>query len=498
MMLKKWQYFLLGTLQRQLIIGISLIVSLMMGIFVFNTALGQSQLALERNKQQTLGLAQNAALTSTVWLSTHDYSALQEAVTHFKAFPDVIYIMILDNTGQIIAHSDSVHRGQYLSDLPKDNQIHIIQENLSRIEILYPITLANNHLGWIQIASSRLQLQAERESIQVQAIVFTFMSILLSLLFSVFISRYFVHRLIAIQRVADAVQTGQMDLRVQLVGRDEAAKLAQAFNQMLDVLAERESAIRQLNATLEARIQEEVSKSREKDLILIQQSRLASMGEMIHNIAHQWRQPLNSLAIMIANIADDFKYGELDAQRLNSIVSKSQTILNQMSNTIDDFRDFFRPDKEEKIFDIVKIIDDALTIIEASLENNQIQLIKNYTSPLTCYGYPSQLSQVILNVLSNAKDAIKQRQIEHGMITINAYKQKQKLCIEIIDNAGGVDVAIVDKIFDPYFTTKETGSGIGLYMARMIVERNHHGSISMNNEANGAKFSIRIPQSTEL
>jgi signal transduction histidine kinase len=101
-------------------------------------------------------------------------------------------------------------------------------------------------------------------------------------------------------------------------------------------------------------------------------------------------------------------------------------------------------------------------------------------------------------VLSNAKDAIKQRQIEHGMITINAYKQKKKLSIEIIDNAGGVDAAIVDKIFDPYFTTKETGSGIGLYMARMIVERNHHGSISMNNEANGAKFSIRIPQSTEL
>jgi signal transduction histidine kinase len=497
-MLKKWQYFLLGTLQRQLIVGISLIVSLMMALFVFNTVLGQSQLALERNKQQTLALAQNAALTAAVGLSTHDYSALQEIATHFKAFPDVVYIMVLDRSGQIIAHSDSVHRGQYLNDLAQDNQIHIIQENLSRIEILYPIVLAGNHLGWIQIASSRLQLQAERESIKMQAIVFTLIGILFSLLFAGFVSRYFVHRLMAIQRIADAVQIGKSDLRVHLLGQDEAARLAEAFNQMLDALAERESAIRLLNTTLEARVQEELKKSREKDLILIQQSRLASMGEMIHNIAHQWRQPLNSLAIMIANIADDFKYGELDGERLNSIVRKSQTILNQMSNTIDDFRDFFRPDKEAKTFDLTKTIDDALTIIDASLANNQIQLTKNYSSPLDCYGYPSQLSQVILNVLSNAKDAIKQRQIEHAMITIAAYQQGQSVFIDISDNAGGVDAVIMDKIFDPYFTTKETGSGIGLYMARMIVERNHHGSISMCNEANGAKFSIRIPQSSEL
>jgi signal transduction histidine kinase len=143
-----------------------------------------------------------------------------------------------------------------------------------------------------------------------------------------------------------------------------------------------EEKVRQLNIELEERVVQEVSKSRQKDLMLIQQSRLASMGEMIHNIAHQWRQPLNALAIIMANIQDDYKYNELSEERLAELVSKNRAILEQMSNTIDDFRDFFRSDKEAKQFDITDVIDDTLVLINASFLNNNISVEKRYTKPL--------------------------------------------------------------------------------------------------------------------
>lgn len=486
--------WLFGSLHRQLLIGISLLVSLLMAVGIYSMTMVQESISLERNKQQTISLALNASVTASVWLATHDYAALQETVVSFSHFPDVDYVMVLDMRNQVMAHTASEKRGQYVTGLPHDERLHILQQNRDRIDILYPIVLVDHQIGWLLMGSTRAQLQQEVHQMQRQGVVVALIGLLLSVLFAMVVSRYFVRRIHRIQVVADGVQAGDSSLRVQLSGHDEAARLAQQMNQMLDALVDRESAIYRLNETLEARVQEEVQKSRQKDLILIQQSRLASMGEMIHNIAHQWRQPLNSLAMLIANIQDDYNYNELTRERLTSAVAKSQTILNQMSNTIDDFKDFFKPDKEAKAFDLAKVIDDSLVIIEASLFNNQIALIKQYVHPLPCYGYHSQLSQALLNLLTNAKDAIKERHIVSGEVRITAYIQDGAVYIEVADNAGGIDEQVIDKVFDPYFTTKDSGSGIGLYMARMIVERGHNGTINVVNEAGGAKFTIRIPQ----
>ncbi|MDD3769963.1 MAG: DUF3365 domain-containing protein [Sulfuricurvum sp.] len=256
--------------------------------------------------------------------------------------------------------------------------------------------------------------------------------------------------------------------------------------------------VMELNETLEAKVRDEVAKSRQKDLLLIQQSRLASMGEMIHIIAHQWRQPLNTLAVILANIQDDYKYNELSEESLSNAVAKSRKILNQMSQTIDDFRNFFRSDKEAKPFDTVDIIEESLVVIDAALKNNNIEIVKEYERPLPGYGYPNQLSQVILNLLTNAKDAVKERKSGSGKIVIRAFAENGDVRIEISDNAGGIDEAIIGKIFDPYFTTKESGSGIGLYMARMIVEHNHGGTISAVNTGEGAEFTIRIPHHAQM
>lgn len=266
------------------------------------------------------------------------------------------------------------------------------------------------------------------------------------------------------------------------------------LHQALNESRQANEKIMELNTTLERRVNDEVGKSRQKDLLLIQQSRLASMGEMIHNIAHQWRQPLNTLAVILANIQDDYRYNELTAESLESAVKKSDTILNQMSQTIDDFRNFFRSDNEAKEFDMADVIDEALVVIDASLSNNNIELVKEYQKPLPGYGFPNQLSQVFLNLLTNAKEAIKHKGIENGHISLKGSIENDTIRIDITDNGGGIDEEITSKIFDPYFTTKESGSGIGLYMARMIIERNHSGTITVSNTQEGARFTVIIPQ----
>jgi len=254
-----------------------------------------------------------------------------------------------------------------------------------------------------------------------------------------------------------------------------------------------EEALKQLNQELDHRVAEEVAKNREKDHILIQQSRLAAMGEMVHNIAHQWRQPLNALSIILTNIKDDYSYHELTEENLSESVSRAHRLLERMSTTVDDFRDFFRPDREPGEFDISTAIDDALFVMDASLKNNNISVTRTYSPGLICYGYANQFSQALLNILANAKDALLSRHVPNAAITINLEKREGKAKLSIQDNAGGIPAEILPRIFEPYFTTKENGSGIGLYMTKMILERNLNGTIEASNHENGTLVIITLP-----
>lgn len=254
-----------------------------------------------------------------------------------------------------------------------------------------------------------------------------------------------------------------------------------------------EETICQLNQSLENRVHEEVAKNREKDHILIQQSRLASMGEMIHNIAHQWRQPLNTLTVLLANIKDAYDFNEMTKELLEEEVNIGQQLIQRMSTTIDDFRDFFRPDRKPAEFDMSTSVENALLIMNASLKNNHIEVEISLPKELKAFGYSNQFAQVILNILANAKDAIQPRMESGGRIKIalSCFGGLGILAIE--DNGGGIPKDILPKIFDPYFTTKEKGSGIGLYMSKMIIERNFNGKIEATNTEQGTLITITLP-----
>lgn len=228
---------------------------------------------------------------------------------------------------------------------------------------------------------------------------------------------------------------------------------------------------------------------------MIYKARLAAMGEMVENIAHQWRQPLSSLALINSNIQDIIRFGEVDEGDLDKLFSKTKRVIKNMSKTIDDFRYFFKPKEKQEPFMVNNCIHSALDFCEERLKHHKIEIHLEEKSQLTIVGYPNQLSQVILNLINNAIDSLIENRRENLLIKIKIDDVSGIGKIEIYDNGGGVEDENLNKIFEPYFTTKDfkKGTGLGLYMARMIVEKNFRGAISAQNEADGIVFSISIP-----
>jgi len=259
-------------------------------------------------------------------------------------------------------------------------------------------------------------------------------------------------------------------------------------------LKEQSQEINQFNKTLQQRVKEEVEKNRQKDQQLLQQSRLAQMGEMISMIAHQWRQPLS--AINSTAIAINFKaqLNQLDAQEMIELSDKISSFSQHLSTTINDFGSFFKSNKEKDNVTYNEIITSVLGIIEVSLKNNNITLIKELNSKVVFHTYANELKQVILNLIQNANDILLEREVANATIIIKTESNR----LSISDNGGGISDKIIDKIFDPYFSTKKekNGKGLGLYIGKMIIQDHCDGELSVKNIGDGTQFTIQLPSNS--
>jgi C4-dicarboxylate-specific signal transduction histidine kinase len=256
-------------------------------------------------------------------------------------------------------------------------------------------------------------------------------------------------------------------------------------------LADKQRMLESLNRTLEDRIEAAVKELRQKDQTLIQQSRLAAMGEMINNIAHQWRQPLNLISLIVQGLPE---CENLSQEELNREVERIMDVILHMSQTIDDFRYFFRQDKEKILFVANNSVAKAVEFISPSLYSKGISICISEQPEVTVFGYSNEYAQVLLNVLSNAKDVLVERCVAEPRIDISIFRSDENSVVTITDNGGGIGVDILPKIFDPYFTTKEKtqGTGIGLYMSKIIIEQNMGGSLSVQNVDGGVAFRIEV------
>jgi two-component system, NtrC family, C4-dicarboxylate transport sensor histidine kinase DctB len=295
---------------------------------------------------------------------------------------------------------------------------------------------------------------------------------------------------------------GTIDLEL-FAALSTTAGAASIIGTVLDITSrkgdEREREVHQLelermNRTLEQRVACEVERNREKDRLMMQQARFAAMGEMIGNIAHQWRQPLNMLGIVIQQMQMEHEKGKLSAEVMEERVGKGMELLLYLSRTIDDFRNFFRPGIEPRTFSLAKAVAKTIEFFEPSCSSHGIKVTVEGSSTLMYTGHVNEFSQALLNILNNARDALLEKSLPHPGIVVALLDDGARSVVTVRDNAGGIAAEVIDKIFDPYFTTKEEGkgTGVGLYMAKTIIERHMQGSISASNHADGAEFRIII------
>ncbi len=244
---------------------------------------------------------------------------------------------------------------------------------------------------------------------------------------------------------------------------------------------------------LEKKVQEQITILREKDKILSYQSKLAAMGEMMDAVAHQWKQPLNIINMRIDMLRYDQELGLVDKNYCDTLYNNITAQTMHMKTTLDEFRTFLRPNKKKNIFSISLIIDNVLLLVHDELMKYNITIEKNIQDDLKINGIENEFKHLILNLISNSKDAFIENDIKERVIKFNLYKQDENIILEVADNAGGIPSHIISTIFNANVTTKEAGkgTGIGLYMSKQIVKK-HHGEISVMNIDNGSVFIIKI------
>jgi len=330
-----------------------------------------------------------------------------------------------------------------------------------------------------------------------------FLQAIISSLILYFIIKYKV--LVPIKKLisqSSFLRNKKLDQVFEWEQQDEVGKLGQSLEEtrysLLELFKKEQKAQRKikfLNMNLQTKIKEEIQKNEIQTRHLIHKSKLAQMGELLNMIAHQWRQPLNSISVIANNIllqrflGKDIKEEEIEKD-ITLILDSTQLL----SSTITDFRNFYQIDKEKENITYEHIIEKTLKIMTPLLETYSIKLNTELNCSKNLHSFPTQIIQVLLNLLKNSQDALIEKQIKNPWITIKTYTIKNNAYLEVSDNAGGIKKEHLKIIFDPYFTTKANmdGSGLGLYMSKTIIENHCKGTLGVKNSTNGAVFTISI------
>jgi len=292
--------------------------------------------------------------------------------------------------------------------------------------------------------------------------------------------------------------------------------LAVKYNMATTELMAKTAQLEDLAQNLEKRVEDEVALRRKGEDVIFQQLRLSAMGEMLGAIAHQWRQPLNTIGLIIQNLGDAHEFGQLDAAYIEMTVQKSMTQIKHMSKMIDDFRNFILPDREKTTFDAMESLGKVIELFSAQLAENNIDILLicqanektfgitdkiSHCAERHVRGFRNEFEHAVINLLNNSREAILEQRVSgpnlrdvRGLIRLELFCTDESLRIGIVDNGGGVPVGIIDRIYEPYFTTKDqaNGTGLGLYMSKVIVEEHMGGTLTAANEGDGAVFTISL------
>ncbi len=254
--------------------------------------------------------------------------------------------------------------------------------------------------------------------------------------------------------------------------------------------------LEELNAELEDRIKDEVEKSREKELLVFEQIRQIGISELLINIAHHWRQPLNAIGVLVQDIEEGYNYGELSGESLRNNVELIMAELLELSDTITTFNEMYRSAKETVSFQPSEIIEKALAFLDVRFKNDSIKTAITLQDDFWISGNPNGLSQALVKLLTNSVEIFHERKTENREIAINLCEDRAtgKAVINVSDNGGGIDDTVLNRVFDPYFTTKYKArdKGLGLYLVKVIIENEMHGTLNVKNTGKGVTFTIEV------
>ena len=267
------------------------------------------------------------------------------------------------------------------------------------------------------------------------------------------------------------------------------------MKKLISNLEKSEEELKSLNDTLERRVEEQVEELKHQYILIAQKSRLASMGEMINIIAHQWRQPLNRINSNVAVISTLLRRKRVEHKMIGSQADKINKNTKYMSDTIEDFSNFFHPDKQERYFLLQDVVSKALALTESYIQNVEINIVSHKSVEISTF--EKEYLQVILIILNNAIENFDVNTTQNPRIEIMIKEHDDGMAyLSIGDNGGGIEKKTIDRIFDPYYTTKLTkdGTGLGLYVAKMLIENSMQGKLEVTNKNGGAYFEIMIPR----
>ena len=415
--------------------------------------------------------------------------------------------LVIGGNGIIIVSSDSEYLGQRPEVIPGFDTNRLSanapeEQFVARDDSLSAFAYLGSSSGLpplyhTVITISTAELNAMTNKIILVGFLGSLLFIVLSSAAIIFIAQRFVaKRIDASLDVVNEVERGNLEPRIPVTSSDELGQLQHGINSMLDAIVSSRDNLRQLNENLERRVHESIEEIRQKDTIIFEQSKRRAMDELLIDLAHQWRQPLNTLALEVQDIKEAYEFDELTKEYIDGTVDRAMVQIRYLSETINYFKEFFKPQAEKEEFMISVCFNNVRNVLSAHLKRHHIEL-EIPDDDFEIEGFKSDLSQVFMNIVTNAKDAIldiqKRDPSYKGFIKVSILPSPKKE-IMIENNGGHISDEIMDKIFNPYFTTKfaSRGTGMGLYIAKIIIEKHHNGSIRVENTDVGTRFIIGL------
>ena len=426
-------------------------------------------------------------------LSIYDLGTLDNAVGSLAKIRNIAQVRVFDNNGLLLSSYDDGVFDEWQDEHHHPERFFTSKARDYGFKSL-PVVVEGMRMGHVDILFEMTEsLEVIRQNRE-RTFMLIFVEIVLSSLLSFLIGHRLAKELQELTEVAQRFDEGHTVHFPELGNSHEVRVLSDALRHMYEQVRERDR-------YLQERIDEAIEENSRQQSVLIKQSRFAAMGEMIVMIAHQWRQPLTALGLIIQNLELSSMMGEVSNKEIREMSEESMRHIDFMSRTINDFMEFNKTGKSKEGFNIAATVQGSISIIQATLNSGSIDLQTRGldNAELEAYGAPSEFKQVVVNLLGNAKDAVIAANKGEGAVrwirlSLSEEPGAAVLCVE--DNGGGIPDGIMERIFEPYFTTKEEvqGTGIGLYMSKMIIEQSMNGSISVENREAGACFTVRLPK----